>query len=659
MRRLCLAIGLAGAFCNSAMAQNTEFSTFIGELQTDPTALGQVDGLASNSGGLGIWNTVLAPQTAGVGVPALVPQINTLIRDTAIDQSLVGMTLAATRDGRLVYSGAFGFSNWETKAPMENHHRAPIGSSTKVFVTMGLMHALDAHPTLSLSSRVYGGQGILSDPDYLDAIRQGVRTQKPVLDLAIGSNNQVTAWYSDGTFSVGTSADLDKHAAPKPFSFPPKQSANTVVGIARGGPDNRVYSWYADGSHAIGTRADLAAFDHVQAADAEDGFKSRRKDTILGIAADTEREIFYAYYSDGFVTSGDRPDNLQNRFEEPLVVPGNQNRRYDLTGVARSANDVQVAWYSDNKVSKGNARDLGRVAGLSDGERPAKPGSRRQWIDAYHEIRLRHLVSHTAGLSNSGNRDRAVIKYASDITPGVPPGYKISNLYVLSTRPLLSKPGVRWSYSNHGLGLSAHVLSEISGQDWFDYLHEHIFEPAAAGAITSGGLDVSVFDDSAEHKTGGGQVETTMRAASDEAGSGAGALRATAIDLARVLVATDGLPNHADVLPADVIDLMESRPFPDVNPAQAHGWGVDCKGADPTCASRRLSHNGLVDRGASYIVRFRDYTLDTVPVDGVTVSIVTNTRRVSGLGALADEIAKVVAQTDNPTGMDLFVGVSP
>jgi CubicO group peptidase (beta-lactamase class C family) len=46
------------------------------------------------------------------------------------------------------------------------------------------------------------------------------------------------------------------------------------------------------------------------------------------------------------------------------------------------------------------------------------------------------------------------------------------------------EPGNRWSYSNHDFILLGVVIEEVTGQSYYDYVREHIFEPA--GMVASG-----------------------------------------------------------------------------------------------------------------------------------------------------------------------------
>ena len=150
-------------------------------------------------------------------------------------------------------------------------------------------------------------------------------------------------------------------------------------------------------------------------------------------------------------------------------------RRYDIVDVARSDNDVMVAWYSDGKVSKGNADDLGRISGLRESVRRGVPNSIEQWENAYENIEIRHLLSHTSGFTPGGEWAQAAIKYAEEIAgEDELELYQYSNKYVLSTRALLFKPAQSSEYSNHGMGLTGHLIEEITGKDWYDYVRDRI-----------------------------------------------------------------------------------------------------------------------------------------------------------------------------------------
>jgi CubicO group peptidase (beta-lactamase class C family) len=83
---------------------------------------------------------------------------------------------------------------------------------------------------------------------------------------------------------------------------------------------------------------------------------------------------------------------------------------------------------------------------------------------AWKRVTLRHLLNHTSGIKNL----HGVGKYLSA------EGKEIREVASL---PMDAKPGEAWSYSNTGYILLGYVVQHVSGKDYWDFLHERIFEP--------------------------------------------------------------------------------------------------------------------------------------------------------------------------------------
>jgi D-alanyl-D-alanine carboxypeptidase len=90
--------------------------------------------------------------------------------------------------------------------------------------------------------------------------------------------------------------------------------------------------------------------------------------------------------------------------------------------------------------------------------------------DAARRIKIRHLLSHRAGLGNffneeyHRNRDRYV--RPADFLP------------LFANRPLFFEPGTKFSYSNAGMVVLGAVVEQISGQKFEDFLRDNVFRPA-------------------------------------------------------------------------------------------------------------------------------------------------------------------------------------
>ncbi|MFZ5896505.1 MAG: serine hydrolase [Myxococcota bacterium] len=631
--------GILGALAASACsAANTEEAGTAAHVQQEVTAT--------------IWSGSV-PGT-GIGLGNFVNSVNDLVRNTMVANNHVGVTVAATKDGRLIYSGAFGYSNWQAKTLMQSSTRAQIGSSTKVETALAMMKLVHDRADVGLGSHVYGSDGILKDQEFEDAYVRGTRRHYPLVGITLNRDNHVLAYYSDGMFTEGTSENLQQYAGPTPFTLPPGKGMQDLVAIAQGGADNKVYSWYMDGKYAVGTPTNLGAL--------VGDFKSETKDHLVAVTVDTRANVFYAYSHDGVVTSGDSPADLTNRWTKEYTVPGDQQRRYDIVSVGRSDNGVMVAWYSDGQASKGNATSLGATTALYPYERRSVPGSRDEWLDAYRNIEIQHLLSHTSGFSRSGEREQADEMF--NVLPVPISDYKYSNLYVLATRPLLFKPGTAESYSNHGMGLTGYLIERLTGQTWYDYLRANILIPAGADNIYPNGFDFDADRDSRPHQISSSGIVTTLPAETRtiDPGSSAGALKATAADLCKVMVATDRLTNHPDVLPSSVLDVMESRPFADKAPTHALGWQIGCE-SKTSCAQKKLWHNGSVDDpdnsfvGSSYLAKYQNVPLQSTTVDGITVAVVSNREGADGFRTLSDSIAATIAKGSVNSSGDLFIPI--
>jgi len=69
-----------------------------------------------------------------------------------------------------------------------------------------------------------------------------------------------------------------------------------------------------------------------------------------------------------------------------------------------------------------------------------------------------------------------------------------------------SEPGSRWEYSNYGFVLLGLVIEKVSGQSYYDYVREHIYEPAGMTSSGSEPEDQAVADRSIGYtKMGGGK----------------------------------------------------------------------------------------------------------------------------------------------------------
>jgi len=92
------------------------------------------------------------------------------------------------------------------------------------------------------------------------------------------------------------------------------------------------------------------------------------------------------------------------------------------------------------------------------------------------KIKIKHLLSHTAGLGSYFNRkfqesSRELYRTVDEM------------LKLAQDEKMAFEPGTRWQYSNTGMLVLGKVIEKASGQDFFEYIRENIYKPA--GMINS------------------------------------------------------------------------------------------------------------------------------------------------------------------------------
>jgi CubicO group peptidase (beta-lactamase class C family) len=87
------------------------------------------------------------------------------------------------------------------------------------------------------------------------------------------------------------------------------------------------------------------------------------------------------------------------------------------------------------------------------------------------KVRIKHLLSHTAGLGS----------YFTDEWDGMSRArFRSVDDWMALVKPesLAFEPGTKWSYSNTGMLVLGKVIEVASGQDYFAYVREHVYQPA-------------------------------------------------------------------------------------------------------------------------------------------------------------------------------------
>jgi len=223
----------------------------------------------------------------------------------------------------------------------------------------------------------------------------------------------------------------------------------------------RLYAWYDDGSRSVGSLddLDLHTFDDVSDGADKFGLASGQGYTkIVGIAIAKSNDRTFAWYQDGTKSSGTTWDLDQHSHGDPYTTAGGQTS-YDIRSMAIALDDTIYAFYGDNTVSSGTSWELDRYQGTY-ATTWAAGVTAQPWWNWYGDMTPRHLLSHTAGFYGGGDVGGTETLY------GIPEGslqYELTHRYMLRTRKLLFAPATDAKYSNHGLGLSGFLLSEVAG----------------------------------------------------------------------------------------------------------------------------------------------------------------------------------------------------
>jgi D-alanyl-D-alanine carboxypeptidase len=90
--------------------------------------------------------------------------------------------------------------------------------------------------------------------------------------------------------------------------------------------------------------------------------------------------------------------------------------------------------------------------------------------DIADKVTIHHLLTHTGGTGDIFGPEltahRLEVKTLDDY------------IGLFGNRAPAFEPGSRWVYSNYGMILAGLVIERVSGQNYYDYIDEHIYKPA-------------------------------------------------------------------------------------------------------------------------------------------------------------------------------------
>jgi len=244
--------------------------------------------------------------------------------------------------------------------------------------------------------------------------------------------------------------------------------------------------------------------------------------------------------------------------------------------------------------------------------------------ELWKDITIRHLLTHTSGIKNYGNRD---LNYRLDYTDE-------ELVKKAASFPLDFAPGEKWSYSNTGYVLLGIIIKKASGKFYGDLLRERIFAPLkmdTARVITEEDI---VPNRAAGYRLVKGELKNQSYVSPSLNRTADGSLYLTVLDLAKwdAALYTEKLLKRASLeLMWAPVKLNNGRTHP-----YGFGWGLgDVRG------HKLIEHAGAWQGFTAHIARYVD--------DKLTIIVMTNLAG-GGPGAIAHGVAGLYNPELRPVG---------
>jgi len=234
---------------------------------------------------------------------------------------------------------------------------------------------------------------------------------------------------------------------------------------------------------------------------------------------------------------------------------------------------------------------------------------------ATQTVTVRQLLAQTTGLP--GTYDRAW--YYGELTTTAEAAVYAAEI------PLAAAPGTQHIYDNYNYAIAGYLIELVTGQDWEDYIREHIAGPLG---MTSVSFDIEALQQSpdyaAPHKL---DISNGMQPITPVSLAGiapAGAMNASVRDMANYLLLqlSDGTFNGQPLVSADLLTEMHTEqiatpsPYP-IGPTNFQSTGYALGWVTATFDDyATVWHNGSIDGYYALMVY--------VPSEEVGVVVLTN-----------------------------------
>jgi CubicO group peptidase (beta-lactamase class C family) len=221
--------------------------------------------------------------------------------------------------------------------------------------------------------------------------------------------------------------------------------------------------------------------------------------------------------------------------------------------------------------------------------------------DAWRGITVRHLLTHTAGLSDA-------IYDAIDPRKDYTEAELVREIAAL---PLDFAPGDRWSYSNSGYVLLGTLIRDITGQFHGDALRARVLEPAGMSTARIIGEADIVPNRAAGYRLVDGEIKNQEWVSPTLNTTADGSLYLSVLDLAK----WDAALTNATVLSKASLEASWTPARLNDGSAAPYGFGWEL---GELAGHRVVQHGGRWQGFTTHIARYLD--------DGLTVIVLTNLR---------------------------------
>lgn len=233
--------------------------------------------------------------------------------------------------------------------------------------------------------------------------------------------------------------------------------------------------------------------------------------------------------------------------------------------------------------------------------------------EAWKEITVRHLLTHTSGLGDPYMKIDLTKNYTDD-----------ELMAIEGTIPLKFTPGSKWAYSNTGYHVLGFICNKVGGKFYGDQLIERIFKPCGMTTARMINEHDIIPNRSAGYEMKNGKIKNQTWVSPTLNTTADGSIYLTVRDMAAWDAALWGnkifKPNSREAMWTPV-KLSDGKTFP-----YGFGWMLAPENGH-TC----ISHGGAWQGFTTYLARYVD--------DQLTVIVLTNRA-----GANPGRIAKAIAQ---------------